>query len=187
MYPGNLAIWRMNVWCSDVQHKIIEIYWSVSNVLATMKNMQWLKEWEMTFFCCSSSCANWYLGFQNPFGNKWVSFVSAVGCWTTYIVFCISAIDRKCGLKSSEVWGCLLFFFFFWKLLSARRHFVWSLWYLVNTNGILIFPNLIIQGIINSTPSDFRVCKCTFVANTFIQEKSSSHVLENEMFIMSTG
>lgn len=61
------------------------------------------------------------------------------------------------------------------------------LWYLINTDGIVASPDLIVQGIFNSISSDFRVYKYTLAIKTFIQKKSSSHVLRNEMFVMDTG
>lgn len=61
------------------------------------------------------------------------------------------------------------------------------LWYLINTDGIVASPNLMVQGIFNSVCSDFRVYKFTLAIKSFIQKKSSSHILRNEMFITDTG
>lgn len=142
-----------------------------------------LKSGKWLFFCCSWSCANWYLGFQNPFGNKWVSFISAVRCWTAHIVFASLPLVGNVDIKGSEVWGFLLL----QKAFNSLKTFCLILWYLINRNGILVFPNLMVQGIINPIPSAFKVYKCTLAIKTFIQKKSSRHVLGNGIFIMDTG
>lgn len=121
MSSRNLAVWRVNVWGCDVQDDIIGRYWSGSFVNWPL--------WETCndlkrgsgFLCFSWTYTNWFLGFQNPIGNKWLPFISAVVYRAAHI-FWISAIDGLWRQRSFEGWDSFLSI----RKLIIRRYFAWA-------------------------------------------------------------